>query len=183
VAAIAFAALRGRAAAHRPAGFTLLELMVVIVLAGILVSLVTINIAPDPRQQLQREAQRVGQLMALAADESRITQQPIVWEADLLGYRFVTESGGERRLLTGDDLLRERTWETPLTRLAVLDNGGPQPAQVLLGPGAPPVRVAIAREWIQPRWRLELTSEDGSVRVDFDEAGRSLLAADQVTAK
>lgn len=62
------------------AGFTLLELMVVIVLAGILVSLVTINIAPDPRQQLQREAQRVGQLMALAADESRITQQPIVWK-------------------------------------------------------------------------------------------------------
>ncbi len=75
------------------AGFTLLELMVVIVLAGILVSLVTINIAPDPRQQLQREAQRVGQLMALAADESRITQQPIVWEADLRGYRFVDRVG------------------------------------------------------------------------------------------
>ena len=165
------------------AGFTLLELMVVIVLAGILISLVTINIAPDPRQQLQREAQRVGQLMGLAADESRIRQQPIVWEADLRGYRFVTESGGERRLLSGDDLLRERQWETPLTRLAVLDNGGPQPAQVLLGPGAPPVRVAIAREWIQPRWRLELTSEDGSVRIDFDETGRALLAVEQASAK
>ena len=148
--------------------------MVVIVLAGILISVVTINLTPDPRQQLQREAQRIGQLIALAADESRITQQPIVWEADLRGYRFVTESGGERRLLTGDDLLRERAWETPLTRLAVLDNGGPQPAQVLLGPGAPPVRIAIAREWIQPRWRLELASEAGSVQVDFDEAGRAL---------
>jgi hypothetical protein len=85
--------------------------------------------------------------------------------------------------LTGDDLLRERAWETQLTRLAVLDNGGPQPAQVLLGPGAPPVRVAIAREWIQPRWRLELTSEDGSVRVDFDEVGRALLATEQATTK
>ncbi len=157
--------------------------MVVIVLAGILISLVTINIAPDPRQQLRREAQRVGQLMALAADESRIRQQPIVWEADLRGYRFVTESGGERRLLSGDDMLRERRWEAPLTRLAVLDNGGPQPAQVLLGPGAPPVRVAVAREWIQPRWRLELTSEDGSVQVDFDEVGRAILAMDQVKAR
>ena len=154
--------------------------MVVIVLAGILVSLVTINIAPDPRQQLQREAQRVGQLMGIAADESRIRQQPIVWEADLRGYRFVTEVAGERRLLTDDELLRERQWETPLTRLAVLDNGGPQPAQVLLGPGAPPVRVAVAREWIQPRWRLELTSEDGSVQVDFDEAGRAILADQRV---
>ncbi|MDQ3189514.1 MAG: prepilin-type N-terminal cleavage/methylation domain-containing protein [Pseudomonadota bacterium] len=165
------------------AGFTLLELMVVIVLAGILITLVTINITPDPRQQLQREAQRVGQLMGLAADESRIRQQPIVWEADLRGYRFVTESGGERQLLTGDDLLRERAWETPLTRLAVLDNGGPQPAQVLLGPGAPPARVAIAREWIQPRWRLELTSEDGSVRIDFDESGRAVMGTDSLAAK
>jgi hypothetical protein len=111
--------------------------------------------------------------MALAADESRIRQQPIVWEADLAGYRFVTEVAGERRLVTGDDLLRERQWETPLTRLSVLDGGGPQPAQVLLGPGAPPARMTIAREWIQPKWPLELTTESATVRVDFDEMGRA----------
>jgi len=160
----------------RCAGFTLLEMLVVIVLAGILLSIVSINITPDPRQQLQREAQRVGQLLGIAADEARIRQQPIAWEADLSGYRFVTEIGGERRLFTGDELLRERNWDKPMTRVAVLDGGGPQPAQVLLGPGAPPVRVAVAREWIQPRWRLELTNEDGAVRVDFDEAGRATLA-------
>ncbi len=151
-------------------------MLVVIVLAGILLSIVTISITPDPRQQLQREAQRVGQLMGLAADEARIRQQPIAWEADLTGYRFVTEIGGERRLVTGDEMLRERPWDKPMTRVAVLDGGGPQPAQVLLGPGAPPVRVAIAREWIQPRWQLELVNEDGAVRVDFDEAGRATLA-------
>lgn len=151
-------------------------MLVVIVLAGILLTLVTISITPDPRQQLQREAQRVGQLMGLAADEARIRQQPIAWEADLNGYRFVTEIGGERRLVTGDEMLRERQWDKPMSRVAVLDGGGPQPAQVLLGPGAPPVRVAIAREWIQPRWRLELVNEDGAVRVDFDEAGRPTLA-------
>jgi general secretion pathway protein H len=151
-------------------------MMVVIVLAGILLSLVSISITPDPRQQLQREALRVAQLMGLAADEARIRQVPIAWEADLNGYRFVTEVGGERQLVVGDDMLRERRWDKPMTRVAVLDGGGPQPAQVLLGPGAPPVRVAIAREWIQPRWRLELTNEDGAVRVDFDEAGRATLA-------
>lgn len=151
-------------------------MMIVIVLAGILLSLVSISITPDPRQQLQREAMRVAQLMGLAADEARIRQVPIAWEADLNGYRFVTEVGGERQLVAGDDMLRERRWDKPMTRVAVLDGGGPQPAQVLLGPGAPPVRVAIAREWIQPRWRLELTNEDGAVRLDFDEAGRATLA-------
>jgi general secretion pathway protein H len=156
-------------------GFTLIEMLVVIVLAGILISIVTISVTPDPRQKLTREAERVGQLMVLAADEARIRQLPIVWEADLRGYRFVAEVGGERQLLAGDDLLRERTWETPLTRLSLQDGAGPQPAQVLLGPGAPPVRMAIAREWIQPYWRLELTNEDASVRIDFDETGRATV--------
>jgi general secretion pathway protein H len=159
----------------RAGGFTLLEMLVVIVLAGILVSIVTINVAPDPKRNLQREAQRVGQLMGLAADESRIRQVPIAWEADLRGYRFVTEAGGERQMVTGDDLLRERAWEKPMTRVAVLDNAGPQPAQVLLGPGAPPVRMAVGREWVQPRWRLELVNEDGDVKIEFDETGRATL--------
>lgn len=159
----------------RAAGFTLIEMLVVIVLAGILISVVTISVTPDPRQKLMREAQRISQLMTLAADEARIRQLPIFWEADLRGYRFVAVVGGERQLLTGDDLLRERAWETPLTRLSVQDGAGPQPAQVLLGPGAPPVRMAIAREWIQPRWRLELSNEDSTVRLDFDESGRSTV--------
>jgi general secretion pathway protein H len=156
-------------------GFTLLEMLVVIVLAGILISVVTISVTPDPRQKLTREAQRIGQLMVLASDEARIRQLPIVWEADLRGYRFVAEVAGERQLLTGDDLLRERSWETPLNRLAVQDGAGPQPAQVLLGPGAPPVRIAIAREWVQPRWRLELSNDEATVSLEFDESGRAAV--------
>ena len=159
----------------RQCGFTLLEMLVVIVLAGILISIVTISVTPDPRQKLTREAQRIGQLMVLASDEARIRQLPIVWEADLRGYRFVAEVAGERQLLTGDDLLRERSWETPLNRLAVQDGAGPQPAQVLLGPGAPPVRIAIAREWVHPRWRLELSNDEATVRLEFDESGRATV--------
>jgi general secretion pathway protein H len=158
-------------------GFTLLEMLVVIVLAGILVSIVTISVSPDPRQQLLREAERIGQLFAIAADESRIRQVPIVWEADLTGYRFVTEVNGERRLITNDDLLRERTWERSLGRLAIYEAAsGTTASQVVLGPGAPPVRVPIVREWVQPRWRLELANDIAQVSVAFDESGRSNVA-------
>ena len=167
--------LQKPASVLRCAGFTLLEMLVVIVLAGILISMVTISVTPDPAQQLMREAQRVGQLMALASDESRIRQQPIVWEADLRGYRFVTEIGGERQLVTGDDMLRERQWETPLTRLAVLDGAGPQPAQVLLGwcPAGPH---GHCTRMGQPRWQLELANVDATVRIDFDESGRASVS-------
>jgi general secretion pathway protein H len=166
VATVALAPSAGRAR-----GFTLLELLVVIVLAGILLSIVTISVTPDDRQQLAREAQRVGQLFALAADEARIRQDPIYWEADLAGYRFVTIVAGERRLVSGDDLLRERTWREPLQRLALVPAGADRPSQVLLGPGAPPLRVAIAREWIQPPLRLELATASAQVAIDFDERG------------
>lgn len=155
-------------------GFTLLELLVVMVLAGILLSIVTITVTPDERQQLAREAQRVGQLFALAADESRIRQQPIFWEADLNGYRFVTLTAGERQLVS-DDLLRERAWQEPLQRLAMVRAGANQPAQVLLGPSAPPLRVAIGREWIQPPLRLELVTASARVAIDFDERGRGTV--------
>lgn len=160
---------------RRARGFTLLELLVVIVLAGILLSIVTITVTPDERQLLARDAERVGQLFALAADESRIRQQPIFWEADLSGYRFVTLAGGERKLVSGDDLLRERAWREPLRTLALHAAGGGQRAQVVLGPGAPPLRMAIAREWIQAPMRLELATAAAQVAIDFDERGRGTV--------
>jgi general secretion pathway protein H len=159
-----------------PRGFTLLELLVVMVLAGILLMIVTVSVTPDPRQQLAREGQRVGQLLALAADEARIRQQAIVWEADVNGYRFVSEAGGERQLITDDDMLRERAWDRTLKRLALVNAQGQQPAQVVLGPGAPPLRVPVAREWIQPRFRLEIANDIAEVAVEFDETGRGSLA-------
>ena len=157
-------------------GFTLLELLVVMVLAGILLTIVSVSVTPDPRQQLAREGRRVGQLLALAADEARIRQQPITWEADVNGYRFVTESGGERQLLVGDDLLRERNWDRTLKRLALVDAQGQRPTQIVLGPGAPPLRIPVAREWIQPRFRLEIANDIAEVAVEFDETGRGTLA-------
>lgn len=156
-------------------GFTLLELLVVIVLAGILLSVVTITVTPDDRQLLARDAERVGQLFALAADESRIRQQTMYWEADLSGYRFVTFEAGERRLVHGDDLLRERAWREPLQSLALFAVGGQRPSQVLLAPGAPPVRLPIGREWIQPPMRLELATRAAQVAIDFDERGRGTV--------
>jgi general secretion pathway protein H len=156
----------------------LLELLVIIVLAGILLSILTISVRVDERQQLAREAQRVGQLFALAADEARIRQLPIYWEADLSGYRFVAIVAGERRLIGGDDLLRERTWSEPLQTLALVPAGADRPSQQLLSPGAPPVRVPIAREWVQQPIRLELTTASARVAIDFDERGLGTVQPD-----
>jgi len=51
---------------RRPAAFTLLELLVVLVIAGILLGAVALNAMPGDRQWLQREAQRIALLLQMA---------------------------------------------------------------------------------------------------------------------
>jgi hypothetical protein len=87
----------------------------------------------------------------------------------------VTLVAGERRLLGNDDLLRERAWGEPLKALAMVPAGAAQPSQSLLAPGAPPLRVAIAREWVQTPLRLELSTASAQVAIDFDERGRGTV--------
>jgi general secretion pathway protein H len=157
-----------------PHGFTLLELLVVLVLIAVVTSVISISATPDPRQSLMEQAQRLGLLLSLASDEARIRQQPISWEADLNGYRFVSEAGGERLLLSDDDLLHERTWQRPLTRLAILREG--QVPQALVSQDAPALRLPIAREWVQPRLKIEIADGSSDVIVDFDENGIGRVA-------
>ncbi len=157
--------------AHRR-GFTLIELLIVIVLLAILTSVVTITTRPDPRQALVRQAERVGLLMGIAADEARMRRTPIAWEADLRGYRFVTGTAEAPVALADDELLRERAWEPPLTALAVVDLASGS-TRTLVNPDAPPLRVSAGREWVQPPWRLQLRNDLAAVSVDFDANGHA----------
>ena len=156
-----------------PRGFTLLELLVVIVLIAVATAIISLNAVPDPRQALTEQARRLGLLLTLASDEARLRTEPIAWEGDLSGYRFVSESGGERRLLDRDDLLREHSWDHPLTRLAIERDGQ---VRALVSPDAPALRIPIAREWIEPRWRVELSDGAATVAIDFDEHGVGRVA-------
>ncbi len=161
----------GRGACPRR-GFTLLELLLVIVLLAILSSVVTISTRPDPRQALAQEAQRIGLLMGIAADESRMRRLPVDWEADLRGYRFTMGAADDATGFPNDDLLRERRWATPLTRLAIVDLASGT-TRTLVNTDAPPLRVAAAHEWVQPPWRLELRNELAGVAVEFDANGHA----------
>ncbi|MEO8716606.1 MAG: GspH/FimT family pseudopilin [Burkholderiales bacterium] len=69
-------------------GFTLIELLVVLLIMGISASLIGAIVRPDDRARLRVEAERLAQLLELAADESRLTGKRIAWTADGAQYRF-----------------------------------------------------------------------------------------------
>ena len=55
---------------HRARGFTLLEMLVVLVIAGLLVSLASLSLTRNPRTDL-REAQRIALLFGTPATKRR----------------------------------------------------------------------------------------------------------------
>ena len=69
-------------------GFTLIEMLVVLLIMGLFVGLVSTIAQPDDRALLRVEAERLAQLLDLAATKSLLTGRSIAWTADGPGYRF-----------------------------------------------------------------------------------------------
>jgi len=76
-------------------GFTLLEVLVVLVIMGILLGLVSARMQPSERDQLRVETERLAQLLDLAAEQSRITGTSIAWTANTSGYQFWRRTGDD----------------------------------------------------------------------------------------
>ena len=85
-------------------------MLVVLLIMGLFVGLVSTITRPDDRALLRVEAERLAQLLDLAATQSRLTGKSIAWTADELGYRFwrFSEDTYWTEILD-DDSLRART--------------------------------------------------------------------------
>ena len=100
------------------AGFTLLEMLVVLVIAGLLVSLASLQLTRNPRTDLNEEAQRLALLFESAGDEAQVRARPIAWQPLEGGFRFdIRTEDGWRPLR--DDLLRQRRWEGGVTGVSI----------------------------------------------------------------
>lgn len=73
-------------------GFTLLELMVVLVIMGLAASFSVAWLAGSGPQQAQEQLQQLESDWRLAADMAMGEQQIIGWQVTAQGYRFVTWS-------------------------------------------------------------------------------------------
>lgn len=82
----------------------------VLAIMGLFVGLVSAIVRPDERAVLRLEAERLAQLLDIAATESRLTGESIAWTADGPDYRFWRLTGSGNWVdLRDNDLLRART--------------------------------------------------------------------------
>lgn len=144
-------------------GFTLIELMVVLVVVGIMLGLVSLNAAPSRRQTMLQDAQRLALLLQLARDEAIVRNRMVAFEAGPESYRFLVRS--EQRVweaVTQDDMLRERPFKiSPVSLL--LDPVSTVPGDNL--------RIVFGREPVDKPFVLTIASGDASVAIRADGIG------------
>lgn len=133
-------------------GFTLIELMVVLVIVGIASAAISLSIRPDPAKALREDAERLAQLLQVAQGEVQADGRAILWQADRNGYRFVRAGA----VLDDDALLRPRRWQA-------------ESVSVRRSPDRP---VRLEPEWIGEALTLRLVSGQQQIEVHRSAAGR-----------
>jgi general secretion pathway protein H len=90
-------------------GFTLIELMVVLVIVGIILTFAALSAGGDSRaRELEREAQRFVALLDLAGDEAVLRGEQLAIEISANGYEFLILREGKWLPLADDPQLRAR---------------------------------------------------------------------------
>jgi general secretion pathway protein H len=138
-------------------GYTLIELLVVLAIAGIVVGLLSLTLRGDDARRLGEEGERLAALFRMAASEARLTGQPILWQADLAGYRF-RALGEQPGAPITEELARERRWPLEVQRL--------DHAELLFG-----------REPMREPAEVTIAARDAVVRVALDALGNAQVAA------
>ena len=143
-------------------GFTLLELLVVMVIAGIMLGVVSFNAMPSAHQALDNEARRIALLLQLARDEAIVRNSPVAFEADAEHYRFLVRTNNSWAAIEKDDLLRERAFQRA-------------PVTMLLTPpitaGSGPLRIIFGREPVDKPFLLTLAVGNDQVAIRADGVG------------
>jgi len=120
----------------KPAGFTLLELLVVLAIIASASAAVVLSLRDSPQTRLQAEAERVIAVLEASRADARASNTAMRWHADDQGFQVHT--------LPADG--------PPVHNMAWLHKG----TQAL------PVEVLISAEPVQARSRLTLSHDSGA---------------------
>ncbi|KLU24867.1 general secretion pathway protein GspH [Caballeronia mineralivorans PML1(12)] len=126
------------------AGFTLLEMLVVLVIAGLLVTVVALAPTRNRRTDLAEEAHRLATMLEAADDEAQIRSASIAWQPVDGGYRFYqrAENGSWQPIV--DQLLAPHRWGTDVTSVSIRYTGsGETTPRIVFGDESVDVPVTV----------------------------------------
>ncbi|MFN2308953.1 MAG: type II secretion system minor pseudopilin GspH [Gammaproteobacteria bacterium] len=158
---------------RRPAGFTLLEMLAVVVIIGIVLTFAVLSIGGDRRaEELERESRQFAELLRLASEQAVLRGEEWAVQLTPEDYRFLIYTDAGWAVLADDDLFRTRrlAQDTRLEvelegrELALETTGDVMPTLLLLSSGeTSPFIAEFAASATEHRYRVS-TDARGAVR-------------------
>ncbi|HYH40493.1 MAG TPA: GspH/FimT family pseudopilin [Burkholderiales bacterium] len=151
---------------HRPSsrGYTLIELLLVIVILGISMSLIVVNLARDNGTRLEEDARHVALLLQHAQEEALLGGRALAWTATAEGYGFSRRERGRNWVpVVGPDPLAARKWSAGALVSRVSVAGAP------LALGEP---LVFLPSGVNLPYEVRLSAGEWRISVAGDAAGR-----------
>lgn len=181
-------ALRPRAAARRrrvASGFTLLEVLVVLVIIGIITSMAVISVnVLGGDHEMQQESERLQAILIQAQEDALLQSRDLGLRIDETSFEFLEyDARTERwRVVLGDSMLRERTLPAGLRlQLRVEDRDvqlKPRAAETARNPVFPQVILQASGELVPFDIAFTRDGTDERRRLSGTVAGRIELHDD-----
>jgi general secretion pathway protein H len=174
-----------RPAGHRASGFTLLEVLVVVVIIGIITGMALVSVRVlGGDHEMQQEADRLKAVLSQVRDDAMLLGTDVGLRVDPRGYDFLRYDTRREtwQLVTDDKLLRERSLPEGLTAALRLEGrdiqlkmrGASTTAQPLLpqvviqaSGDLSPFDVVLARDGTQENRRVS-GGADGTIEIHDD---------------
>jgi type II secretion system protein H len=156
----------------RSAGFTLAEILVVLIVLGLAAGMAYARLDSDPRQTIEREGRRLAAAIEHAASLAQWRNQTLGVSAGGAGYRFWRRdhgADGDRWVpLTDDDVLATRS----------LPDGVDAGAIQYAGQSVPPDSILpLAASGRNEPYTMEITSQEWHALLVADPLNRVALSA------
>jgi general secretion pathway protein H len=142
-------------------GFTLLELLVVMVIMGIMLGAISFTVGQSTHQQLRSEAERIALLLDLVREEAIVRNRPTMFEADEQSYQFKVRNEMKWELINDVDTLRKRDFVMAPVKLELIPNDHFQQKTTIV----------FGKEPVHRPFELILRIADDQVRIRADGVG------------
>lgn len=100
---------RGGRPGSPPDGFTLIEVLVVVLIITVMIAVASVNLLRGPEDQVREEAERLALLLQTAQQEAVLQGQVLAFSAGRDGYRFLRLDDKGKLQPLADEILRPRT--------------------------------------------------------------------------
>jgi general secretion pathway protein H len=153
-------------------GFTLVELLVVLVVMGIALGVVVVQLMPDDRTTLREEAARLALLLENAGLEARSSGRSMAWSAENTRYLFWKKNDyNDWARIEDDTAFRPRTLPAGIHIGAVTLDDQPLKAGEQL---------ALSASAFAPPFRIKISNASASTTVIGKSTGEVIVQSDDI---